>query len=125
MKPFRNRTINPHKPVRVYRNLHRDAFSLQQDGRVVAHTDKLCLKDVVAQVSQAGRQRVIREKKRNVHAYLIGHICEATKPKGVSELTYNPYLFGSFYVPKRGNRFVTTASRVWLDYPKCFVKIGE
>lgn len=125
MKPFRNRTLDPNKPVCVYRNLNKDVFSLKQGGRVVAHSDRLCLENVVMRVSQKGRQRVICTRRKNVHAYLIGHVCEAPKPNRASELTYNPYMFGSFFVPSKVGFFVNQASHVWLAYPKCFVKIGE
>ena len=41
IEPHKNRTINPAKPVKVYWNLHRDCFSVQQDGLVVCHADQV------------------------------------------------------------------------------------
>jgi hypothetical protein len=98
MKPFKARTIDPLRAVRVYRNLQRNTFSVVQDGLVKAHMDQLCLKDVTPVVSLAGRERVVKEGRKNVHAYLRGLIDDAPKPSVCVELTYNPYKSCSFYL---------------------------
>ncbi len=54
--------------VFCYFNLHRKCFSIKalegpNKGRVVAHSDKVLLSDGVFKVSEAGRQRVLRERK--------------------------------------------------------------
>ncbi len=64
MTSYKNRTIDPYKPVRVYRNLHNGKFSVLQDGLVVAHMDQLCLADAKPHVNEAGRQRVIANKRK-------------------------------------------------------------
>jgi len=48
-------------------------------------------------VSQAGRDRVIREKRKHVHAGIRGKRIKAA-PKNVVwiKATYNPYLYNSF-----------------------------
>jgi len=66
------------EPMRVYRNLHKDCWSIQQKntkGRwlVVAHTDSITLRDCELRVSEAGRQRVLKEGRKNVHAYIQGY----------------------------------------------------
>ena len=93
--------------VKVYFNLRKKCFSVQHKGLVVAHTDKISLKDVVFSVSEAGRQRVLREKRKNVHAYVIGFIDKFQPLKG-SEITYNPYKWANF-VKKRGKKPVFQA----------------
>lgn len=40
------------------------------------HCDVLQLRDCDYFVSEKGRQRVIREKKKSVHAYIIGYLCK-------------------------------------------------
>lgn len=91
--------------VYVYFNLHKKCFSVKalegaDKGRVIAHTSELDLYDVEFKVSEAGRQRVIREKRKNVHAGVVGFtdtelafIPELDRCKSV---TYNPYRFASF-----------------------------
>jgi hypothetical protein len=63
----------------VYYNLHKlcrsvRALSGPQKGRVVLHADALQLENVVFKVSEAGRQRVLRECSRNVHAGMVGEL---------------------------------------------------
>lgn len=123
MATYKNRTIDPLRPVRVYKNLHRDTFSVVQDGLVVAHLDQLCLRDAKPVVSVAGRERVVQEGRKNVHAYLTGMLDETPAPKARVELTYNPYKSDHFYLKRdRGDDMFLTASHVWLSYPKCFVE---
>ena len=61
----------------VYYNLHKHRLSVKalsgsQKGRVVAHAVRVVLHDCEFRVSEAGRQRVIREKRKNVHAGVVG-----------------------------------------------------
>lgn len=65
--------------VRVYYNLHRHLWSVQgyvkgRGWRIIGHASELLLDNVVFKVSEKGRQRVIREKRKNVHAYAIGDL---------------------------------------------------
>lgn len=86
--------------VRVYYNLHRHTFSIQHyiDGkgwRVRDYADEVSLRDVTFHVSEAGRQRVIREGRKNVHAYVIGTLTDAL-PACEVDVTYNPYKYKGF-----------------------------
>ena len=63
--------------VDVYRNLHNGMYSIKSReagtrGLVIAHATRLWLSDVQFVVSQAGRNRVLREKKKYVHAVVRG-----------------------------------------------------
>lgn len=61
------------KQVKVYRNLtYKGLFSVQFEGLVVAHLATVQLTGVVFKVTETGRQRVIAQQTRNVHAYAIG-----------------------------------------------------
>ncbi len=69
--------------VYVYFNLHRKCFSIKalegaMKGRVIAHRDNVLLFHTTFKVSQAGRERVIREKRKNVHAFSVNthHVIE-------------------------------------------------
>jgi hypothetical protein len=112
--------------VFIYRNIQKEGnvFSIKVlegplKNRVVGHANGLFLKDCQFAVSQAGRQRVLREKRKNVHAGVVGDLVavtgyrtrihntgldfdymneEAWQAKyapGVP-VTYNPYLYSSF-----------------------------
>ena len=58
--------IDPNKRVYVYFNLHRKCFSVRQGNKVVEHANRVCLKDVRYLVQQAGRKKVLKEKRKNV-----------------------------------------------------------
>lgn len=104
--------------VRCYRNLHKNCYSVvdMKTGRVHAHLQSLLLKDARFRVSEAGRQRVLREKKKNVHAFVVGEL--ASNTQGVPDLQpkeawYNPYRVSSF-VNKRSKRPLHHAAFVYL-----------
>lgn len=62
--------------VRVYWNLHQGCWSVQdaRTRRVIGHATQLLVRDAKFNVSEAGRQRVLRERKKNVHAFVVGDL---------------------------------------------------
>lgn len=89
--------IDKNKRVYVYFNLHRKCFSVRQSGKVVEHTNRICLKDVRYLVGQSGRERVLKEKKKNVHAGLSGYVVPSVPVPVINfDVTYNPYKYDSF-----------------------------
>lgn len=94
--------------VMVYYNLHKHTFSVQKNGIVVFHADFLKLKDVEFRVRVGGKEKVRKEKSKNVHAFVIGVLedfceypCEEMPEEPVGEIiTYNPYLYDSFVFRK-------------------------
>ena len=96
--------------VFVYFNLHRKCFSVKalegtDKGRVIAHVSDAVVHLPTFKVSEAGRQRVLREKKKNVHAGVVGQWYDdeynASRTVELSVMlgravTYNPYRFDSF-----------------------------
>ena len=85
------------RKVFVYRNLHKKCYSVKcmLTHRVIAHVDTIELIGAVFKVSEAGRQRVLREKRKNVHAGVVG-IWSDTSSVCTDAVTYNPYRFDSF-----------------------------
>lgn len=95
--------------VFVYFNLHRKLFSIKalegpMKGRVVAHRHTVLLNDATFKVSEAGRQRVIREQRKNVHAGVSGTWygddvdgkATAFITVNGSAIMYNPYKYSTF-----------------------------
>lgn len=112
MKSFRNRTIAPNQVVQVYKNLHRNEWSVRdaETGLVLAHTPNIVLSDVKLVVNEAGRQRVLSTKTKNVHAYVEGHYRPDLKSDEpilalghISRVNYDPYKFDSFVEAHRKN----------------------
>ena len=64
--------------VQVYRNLHNRLLSIQdaKTGLVIGHATTVDLKDASFIVREAGRQRVLKEKKKNVHAFVKGTLTD-------------------------------------------------
>lgn len=93
--PFKSRTLDPALPLQVYRNLHdKDGsrrWSIRQNGLVVGHADELFLMCCDFHVSPAGRDRVRREKRKNVHAYADGFLSFDWPGDPIGEITYDPY----------------------------------
>jgi hypothetical protein len=88
--------FNYAEPVRVYWNFHRKCYSVQQNRLVVGYTDCISLVDVRFHVSEAGRQRVLKERKKNVHAYAIGTIKVPEDVFWDVKIQYNPYKSKNF-----------------------------
>ena len=94
----------------IYYNLHRHVWSIKalegpKSGLVIAHADNVYLKDAIGSVSEKGRQRVLRERSKNVHAGIVGELIAYTDGPteagdlgfpGLTEVTYNPYKYSTF-----------------------------
>jgi hypothetical protein len=98
--------------VFVYWNLHLCMWSVKalegpNKGRVILRTDQIALEHVTGKVSEAGRQRVLREGRKNVHAGLVGNMRFEGVPSGWLKdcITYNPYKYTSFVYENTGERF--------------------
>ena len=94
---------------RIYFNLHKRLFSVQQrtdrGWRVVEHSETVQLSDARFAISEAGRQRVLLEQRKNVHAYIYGYRIrglDATVRSDVYEATYNPYKCSTFVLRENG-----------------------
>jgi hypothetical protein len=118
--PYKGRSIENGQRVKVYFNLHNKKYSAvaldgSDKGRVLGHFDEVVLDDVSFIVSEAGRQRVIREKKKNVHAYAIGQWRKGRDLNffSASKLRYNPYKMRQFQVDETP---VTQATGVYLGH---------
>lgn len=93
--------VTESKGVFVYWNLHKALWSVKSrtNGRVVAHESTLSLADAVLKVSKKGRERVISERRKNVHAGVVGKVRAALtgdSRKDLQRIRYNPYEVDSF-----------------------------
>lgn len=120
--------------VEVYRNLTRGCLSVRHRGRVVYHLEEhedITLEDCKLVVQPAGRQRVLDEGRKNVHAYISGTLMLHTRSPAdyewkqgqtywdtgelfcnVGEAYYNPYK-QDHWTNSLGNR-VDTAR--WVQF---------
>ena len=98
------------KKVFVYYNLHKHKWSVKdvKTGRVIGHHYEVQLYNATFKVSEAGRARVLKEKRKNVLAGVEGYLTTdvlARKMDGTilwesqserHKVTYDPYKYDTF-----------------------------
>lgn len=118
--------------VMVYYNLHKHTFSVKKGGLVFLHADYVQLQDVEFRVREGGREKVNLEKRKNVHAFVIGTLmdycqypCDSLPEEPTGEVvTYDPYKYKSFVVKNTGEP-VHTAKEVEMINSKNKIFIIE
>ena len=126
--------IDPSKKVRVYRNLHKQCFSVKQDGLVRCHADHVTLENCHFIVSKAGQKRVRNEGRKNVHAYIEGVLVDTREADKIVDGTksdaeldagksdwkkayYNPYTCDTFINQYDGSPLETAKFADLYVYP--------
>lgn len=86
-----------------YRNLNRKGVVWSakntKTGLVEQRSTTFYIKNPTFKVSQAGRARVLKQKKKNVHAGVVGQLVRRSKvPDGLTwyRASYNPYTHTNF-----------------------------
>jgi hypothetical protein len=116
------RVLDPSKPVRVFRNWKHHCWSIMQGGVLCASARQVRLADVQFRVRESGRQRMLRDRRKNVHAYAVGRLVDWVHPDDGRELEtlegrgvmYDAYRFATF-VDTDTHTPVTTSADVRLD----------
>jgi hypothetical protein len=114
--------------VRVYRNLHKNCFSIQtyikgKGWRVTSRERSVLLLDVSFKVYKTGQKKVRREKRKNVHAFIVGELVGFTKyvRKNSTSVAYNPYAHDEFFTltpktrVKKDDVFESESACLWFD----------
>ena len=107
--------------TRCYRNLNTGNMSLTQlinkSWILIGHTDNLAIEYPRFCVSERGRQRVLNEKRKNVHAYCEGLLLSPRLPNlpPLSEIHYCPYSQSYFSWKETGLQLVTADLVVVID----------
>jgi|TARA_R110001592_G_scaffold151176_8_gene377449 hypothetical protein len=78
--------------------------------RVTKHVQSICLKDVSFKVSEAGRQRVLKQKRKNVHALVEGEEIDQFN-SSTSQVSYNPYISSNFFLKEDPNKKILKSYR--------------
>ena len=91
--------------VEVYYNLHKNVFSVRHKGKVIAWGNRVTIENPEYVVREKGRQKVLEEGRKNVHAFVRGTLSDINNFKFSKiqqrlseprEVTYNPYKYDSF-----------------------------
>lgn len=107
--------------VEVYKNIRTGKYSARsvKTGKVIAREDVFFLQDVTFAVQPAGREKVRREGKKNVHAFVRGELCPPViLPGGTKRVHYNPYSSDNFML---GNKEIFKAKYAALTPQGVFV----
>ena len=107
--------------TRCYRNLNTGNMSLTQQINkswiLIGHTDNVVIEYPRFYVSERGRQRVIKENRKNIHAYcegiLIGMNPSTIPP--LQEIHYCPYSQSYFSWKVTGTPLVTADLIIVID----------
>jgi len=110
--------------VRVYFNLHKQCLSVMDKAtrRVIGHAKNVALDDVKFIVSQAGLERIRREKRKQVIAFVEGNLEEVNNVDHADDWQtayFNPYKVDSFVV---GEHRIDTARRARVIDRTVYVK---
>lgn len=94
------------KKADIYRNLQTGGYSIRSRetetyGTVIGHEDVVVVTDAEFVVQEKGRQRVLEEERKNVHAVVRGVVSSLDEWDGVNDadtvpVTYNPYEYAHF-----------------------------
>lgn len=119
-------TMNKGQRVRIYYNLRKHCLSVmdKKTGLVIAHCDAINLENVKFIVSQAGLQRVRRNKRKSVIAFVEGDFTFSNGEKVIDNpswttVYFNPYTVDQFMI---GDQAIFEADRCYVIGKKVYVK---
>lgn len=105
----------------IYRNLHmKDGFSIRYKGKVIARHDAFIARGVQFKVNENGRRRVIAERRKNVHAFVVAEYFENANVDvtNLQKVYYNPYKAGTFLI---NGEPVTSSKAVVFKNGSCYL----
>lgn len=84
--------------INLSRKLKQPLFSIRdvKTQKVIGHDTNIVIENAIFKVSEKGRQRVLKERKKNVHALIQGKLVHTTTTTQANEVTYNPYKHSTF-----------------------------
>lgn len=120
IKLYKDRTLKFGAVVEVYRNLHNNLFSIRdkESGLVLAHGNKIVLFHCKFIVKDSGRLKVIKEKRKNVHAWVEGVYIGTLKSDlgNVDNIAYyDPYKTESFIDALTGEKLTEKGAVIMSD----------
>ena len=113
--------------VRIYFNIRTKMLSVQTkvngQWKVTAHQFTAYLQNAKFKVSEAGRQRVLKQKRKNVHAFVMGELLEKLPDHGAfHSARYNPYELEKF---QSNGKLIDKADFAILNGRQLFVNNAE
>lgn len=122
----KNRPLAIGQRVFVYYNLHKGGYSIRDKatGLVVAYAKTVLLKGVCTfKVSESGRLKTVKERRKRVHAGVEGDFHGASLQMDLahfSKVYYNPYLVKQFMLIDQ-QMPISEAGLVYFINKVCYV----
>jgi hypothetical protein len=110
----------------IYRNLHTKGFSIRYRGKVIDRLFTFTAEGVIFKVNELGRQRVIQEKQKNVHAFVVADKYTKEEYPFLSfgevdvlyKISYNPYSNAHFIC---NGKNISIARKIVFQNGRCFL----
>lgn len=126
---------NVGKRVEVYWNLHKKIWSVRHKGKVLGHNELVIIDNPQFAVQPAGRDKVLKEQRKNVHAFVRGELLESIEwgnhrlacqncKNGWVEITYDPYKYSTF-VEKNTKKPIHNATRAILVGKRAYAFVRD
>ena len=97
--------------VRIYRNLNKGGLSVQtkqgKSWKVTDYVLHVVLTNCIFKVREGGRQKVLKDKQKNVHAYVEGDLLSTEEKTFLNTMAPEPY-----YNPYKQNCFTINGKPV-------------
>ena len=104
--------------VQVYRNLNNGLISIQDlsTGLVLGHASAVDMEEANFIVREAGRQQVIREQRKNVHAFVRGKVVDVRNFKPFKGRRVGGWTGACSLVGLQGSSMYTTTKVSYNPY---------
>ena len=112
--------------VEVYRNIPKQNWSVRsvETGLVIDHADIVSVSNARFVVQQAGRDKVVRTHRKNVHAMVRGEWVSTEEAHRVicnRRVSYNPYKANYFWDVETGLPITISPSVILTDKGQVFM----
>lgn len=110
----------------IYRNLRTKGFSVRYKGKVIDRLFTIEAEGITFKVNEKGRQKVIADCQKNVHAFVVADKYTSKKYPALTfaeidrlrRITYNPYKDAQF---KCDGGKINTAKKVVFQNGICYL----
>lgn len=112
----------------IYWNLHKDCWSVRQQGLVALHSHGLIAEGASLIVQPAGRARVLKTRSKNIHAFvrassiILNDKNPILTPSSYVRIRYNPYKYETF-VDEEENPIYFSKYIFMQEDGRCYAKI--
>ena len=121
MTELAKHSLNMTAKYYIYRNLHTGGFSVKYRGLVIDRGFSFTAENITFKVNELGRQKVIAQRHKDVHAYVVAdkyNFNETVDVDNLEEVTYNPYKFPYFL---SSGKKIENAKKVAFSGGKCYL----